>query len=65
MEGEEAEERKEGSMEGGELCTQNKSMGIWTEGLPGVFVHFLPPHFPLTLIKEKEKNISSRRRCKR
>lgn len=48
----------------GELCTQNKSIGIWTVGLPGVFVHFLPPHFPLTLIKDKEKNLSSCR-CKR
>lgn len=64
MEGEEAKERRGGSMNEGELCTQNKSIGIWTVGLPGVFVHFLPPHFPLTRIKDKEKNLSSRR-CKR
>lgn len=56
MEGEEAEERKGGSMQERELCTQNKSSGIWTVGLPRVFVHFLPPHFPLTLLKkEREK----------
>lgn len=55
MEGEEAEERKGGSMQERELCTQNKSSGIWTVGLPRVFVHFLPPHFPLTLLKKREK----------
>lgn len=61
MEGEEAEERKGGSMQERELCTQNKSSGIWTVGLPRVFVHFLPPHFPLTLLKkrEKKKNLSA------